>query len=80
MCIVIPFPRVRNREFVWRIARRMAELRPHSAEKHLAYQIHIQAQTMARRGIAPDLIEQECAALETAVRVELAHFDIGGAA
>jgi hypothetical protein len=77
---IIPFPRVRDHGLVWRIARRMAELPPHTAEKHLAYQLRVQIETMQRRGISPDLIEQQRASVETAVRRELNHFDATGGA
>lgn len=70
---VVPFPRVRNRRFVSKHAARMATLPVKTAEKHLAHQLHFQAQTMARRGICPDLIEREISALERAIRLELWH-------
>jgi hypothetical protein len=69
--IVLPFPAVRRRDLVFRIARRMAELREISAEKHLANQLRIQVEAMQRRGIATERIEQERRALECAVRTTL---------
>jgi hypothetical protein len=80
MTHVLPFPRIRDRGFVWRIARRMAELPPRTAEKHLAYQLRIQVETMQRRGIAPDLIERQRADLEAAVRGEFCDLSMTGGA
>jgi hypothetical protein len=60
----------------------MAMLPEPTAEKHLAYQIRLQAETMHRRGIASDLIVTQTKALETAIRCELWRVTIleGGAA
>jgi hypothetical protein len=41
------------------------------AEKHLAHQLRVQADTMKRRGIAPDLINAQIRSLETAIRREV---------
>jgi Family of unknown function (DUF6074) len=71
MAEVIPFPRVRDRRYVLRHARRMASLPERTAEKPLRRQLKIQVETMLKRGIDPDLIERERAALELAVRIEL---------
>lgn len=71
MAEVVPFPRVRDRRYAVRHARRMAMLPEKTAEKHLAHQLNIQVETMLKRGIDPELIEQERAALELAVRIEL---------
>jgi len=68
---VIPFPRTRNRPFVLKHAARMAKLPQKTAEKHLAHQLQVQAQTMTKRGIAPEIIEDEIRALESAIRAEL---------
>jgi hypothetical protein len=68
---VLPFPLVRRRDFVLRNAERIADAQPTTAEKLLAHTIIVQTGTMARRGIAPDLIAREAKALETAIRCEL---------
>ena len=68
---ILPFPRTRNRAFVLRHAARMADLSEATAEKHLAAQLDIQRTTMARRGIAPELVEVQLRALECAIRCEL---------
>src|SRR5215203_5436015 len=57
--VVIPFPVTRRRDFIRRSAARLAETAPNTAEKLLAHTITIQIETMARRGIAPDLITQQ---------------------
>jgi hypothetical protein len=79
---IIPFPRNRHQSFVTRHAQRMAHLPHQTAEKHLAYQLQLQRQTMTKRGIASESIECELTALEHAIRNELWHFTIsdGGAA
>jgi hypothetical protein len=77
MCI-IPFPRTRNRSFVLKHAARMAMLPVKTAEKHLAYQLDVQAQTMARRGISPEVIQNEIQSLERAIRAELGKVVVSG--
>jgi Family of unknown function (DUF6074) len=72
MTTVIPFPRVRNRAFVRKHAARMLDLRPDTAEKHLAYQLQVQRETMVRRGIAADVVDQHMRDLELAIRCEAA--------
>jgi hypothetical protein len=75
---VLPFPLVRRRDFVLRNADRIAEAEPKTAEKLLAHTTKIQAETMARRGVAPDLIALEAKALETAIRCEVWRLTILG--
>ena len=62
---------LRRRNFVLRNAARIADAPPKTAEKLLAHAINVQVETMARRGIAPDLIAREARALENAIRAEL---------
>jgi hypothetical protein len=68
---ILPFPRVKDRAFIRRHARRMIELGPRAAEKHLAVQLDVQRRTMARRGIDPALAEEQLQQIETAIRSEL---------
>lgn len=71
-CAVLPFPLARRHAFVARHAHRMAGLRTEAAaDKHLAAQLAIQAETMARRGIADHRIRAECSRLEAAIRAQL---------
>ena len=77
---VLPFPRVRDRNFLTRHATRMADLEQATAEKHLANQLRIQAETMARSGIAPDLIAREVRSLELAIRGVLWRLVLSGEA
>jgi len=49
----------------------MAKLPAMTAEKHLAHQLRILAETMARREIAPEVIQDEIRTLENAIRAEL---------
>lgn len=75
---VLPFPRVRNRRFVLKHADRMAKLPANTAEKHLAHQLQVQAQTMTRRGIASEVVESEIRTLENAIRAELCNVVLSG--
>jgi hypothetical protein len=75
---ILPFPLVRRRDFVLRNAGRLADAQPKTAEKILAHAIKVQAQTMARRGIGPNLIAREGKALETAICFELWRLTILG--
>jgi hypothetical protein len=68
---MIPFPSVRRRAYVVRHAMRVANLSHMAGEKHLAAQLKIQAETMARKGIAPGLIAADLKSLECAIRAEL---------
>jgi Family of unknown function (DUF6074) len=79
---ILPFPLTRRRGFICRHAARMAVLPPTRAERHLAYQLRLQVETMERRGVAADLITAHVRALETAIRCELWRVTIleGGAA
>lgn len=69
--IVIPFPRVRNRAWIARHARRMTEMSQAAAERHLANHLGIHAATMSKRGFAADVIRAEVQAIEAAIRAEL---------
>ncbi len=68
---VVPFPRVRDRRFVARHAARIAASKPETGEKLLAHCLAVQAETMGRRGIPPDVIAREVRSLENAIRAEL---------
>jgi hypothetical protein len=54
-----------------RHAARLAGFSHKTAEKLLAYTLQQQAATMARRGIAAEVIERESRSLERAIRAEL---------
>lgn len=69
---VIPFPLARRSEFVLRQARSMAMRSPDLAEKYLDQQMRLQAETLARRGIAAEVVAHEVASLERAIRSRLA--------
>jgi hypothetical protein len=68
---ILPFPLVRRRDFVLRNAARIADASPRTAEKLLAHAVQVQVDTMARRGIAPDLIAREAKGLESAIHGDL---------
>lgn len=69
--LIIPFPRVRERPFVLKHARRMAELSQSTAENYLQQQLSIQVATMRKRGVDAESIEQHRRALELAIRAAL---------
>lgn len=80
--LVIPFPRVRDNQFIRRHARRMTEMAPAKGEAHLRRLIELQMDTMRRRGIPDPIIVDEARAVEAAIRAELWRVVIfeGGAA
>jgi Family of unknown function (DUF6074) len=81
MAAIYQFPRVRDRRFVLRHARRMALSSPTTAQKHLAHQIRIQRELMERRGVDAETIRLQLEDLEAAIRYELwAMMCTGGAA
>lgn len=73
---VTPFPRVRNRPFIGRHARRMTEMNPAASERHLQRQLEIHMDTMRRRGVAEPLIIAEARAVECAIRAAIWHLVI----
>jgi hypothetical protein len=68
---VIPYPLVRPRTFIKKQANYIANAAPRTMERLLAHTLQVQADTMAKRGIAPDLIAAEIKALEVILRIEL---------
>jgi hypothetical protein len=71
MAEVVPFPRCRDRRYVRKQAAVMASYSHPAAEKFLQTQLDLQTRTMAKRGIAPELIAEQVRALECAIRAEL---------
>jgi hypothetical protein len=69
--LILPFPYVRRSRFIRRHALHLASCHPVAAERYLAHQLQIQRETMARRGIPPELIKREQHSLEQAIRTEL---------
>lgn len=68
---LLPFPIVRRRELVDRIAAQMLARPADVAEKHLRAQIRCQAAAMRRRQIAEPLIAEQTRGFEAAVRAAL---------
>lgn len=68
MAEVVPFPMARRRAYVARQAAHIATMNDLSGERYLRKQVEMQADVMARRGVAPEVIARECATLRTAVR------------
>lgn len=71
---VLPFPLARRRAYILKQAAWFAERPQQSAEANLQRQIQVQREAMQRRGLAPDVIEHQCRAMEYAVRVEAFRF------
>lgn len=65
---VLPFPLARRRDLIAGIVRNASQKDHKRAEAHLQRSIQVQRETMERRGIAPELIARQAAALEAAVR------------
>lgn len=65
------FPHTRRAAFIARHAERMMDLPSTTAEKHLAYTVRVQAQTMAKRGFSQDAISHHTQALEHAIRAAI---------
>jgi uncharacterized membrane protein YukC len=65
---ILPFPVTRRRVFIERQAVRAAELDANAAESYINYQIQLQREAMQRRCIDADVIDNEMAAMERAIR------------
>lgn len=71
MGTIVPYPRTRHRPFVLKHARNVAGKRADVGERYLADQLQIQRETMLKRGIAPEIVEQEVKSLELAIRAAI---------
>ena len=65
---VFPFPLARRCAMIERQVRRCAEMNPSAAERHIEFQLDLQASAMRRKGIDGSLIEPELKAMERAIR------------
>ena len=77
---IVPFPITRRRAFVAKQSHHAAWMRPAAAERHIEYQIKVQADTMRRKGVEEALIRRELRCMEAAVRASLQRLLMGGAA
>lgn len=69
---LLAFPRHRNLPFVRRHAEHLRGCSTRrGAERYLQLQLRIQAETMERRGLSPDIIEVEIENLHAAIQREL---------
>jgi hypothetical protein len=75
---VIAFPLVRRRDLIMRQAQWFAEQSRSAAEKNLRRQVHVQRETLLRRGIPPETVEQQCAEMEAAIRAAAWRFGSAG--
>lgn len=69
-CRVVPFPMTR-RVIVKNLARQLFCYRPETVERTLGSQLEFQRQSLLRKGVTPDAVKREIAALEHAVRAAL---------
>jgi hypothetical protein len=74
---ILPFPLVRRAGFARRHAAIMAETTPAKADAHLNRQLDIQRQVLHRRGVDPQIIDQQIAALEAQIRAEIVRLSHG---
>jgi hypothetical protein len=77
---IVPFPTTHRWAFIERQARRAAELNHDAGERHIAYQLEIQASAMRRKGIDDALIARELRCMEAAIRASLQRLLMGGVA
>jgi hypothetical protein len=70
---IVPFPIASRIDLVQSVARRMLELPPDRAERHLEFSADRQAMVLRRRGIVRAVIDREIAAFVAAVRAEVWH-------
>jgi hypothetical protein len=68
---ILPFPLVRRRALVERLAGQMLSRAPADADKHLARELRRHRTVLSRRHLAEDAIEAQLRALERAARSEL---------
>lgn len=68
---VVPFPVVRRRAFIGKTAARIAGASPRAAEKLMVAALKRQRDVLARKGVAPELVEAEVRALEVAIRAAM---------
>src|SRR3712207_2351360 len=68
---VVPFPSARRSRFVRKQAAYMAALPQAAAEKHLQQQLELQARTMSRKSMDPEIINEDLRQLELAIRAAL---------
>ncbi|MGY2907036.1 DUF6074 family protein [Bradyrhizobium sp. URHC0002] len=80
MSNILPFPLSRRWVFIERQARRASELNQDAGERHIGYQLEVQATAMRRKGIDETLIARELHCMEAAIRVSLQRLLMGGAA
>lgn len=69
MAKVIPFPLARRRDLIERQAAWFCEQNHRAAEASLRRQLQIQRETLLRKGVDPERVEQQCREMEDAVRV-----------
>ena len=71
MAQVLPFPLARRRDLVRRQASFYTDQRPYAAETNLARQLQVQADTLLRKGVAPEVVAAEVECLKGAIRAEV---------
>lgn len=82
MARILPYPLARRRGLIRKQGARLADMPKREAEKHLVYLLRLQGDTLAKKGVEAAEVERQVAALETAIRCEIARHLVtyGGAA
>lgn len=71
MAEIITFPASRRVGLIRSVVGTMLHRSPSAAENYLAYRLRAHAEALARRGIGADILNDDCKALESAIRGEL---------
>ena len=71
MAQVLAFPLARRRDLIRRQASFYADQSPRAAETNLTRQLQVQADTLLRKGVSPEVVKAEVAALQGAIRAEV---------
>ncbi|MFN9438451.1 MAG: DUF6074 family protein [Brevundimonas sp.] len=71
MAQVLPFPLTARRRFIERQASVSLGMKAESGERHIVRTVEQQRDILLRKGVAPELVERECAELESAIRAAL---------
>lgn len=82
MAQILAYPLARRRGLIRKQGARLAGMPKQEAEKHLAYLLRLQGETLAKKGIEAAEVERQVSTLETAIRCEIARHLVtcGGAA
>jgi hypothetical protein len=71
MAEILAFPLARRRALIRKQAAWFGEQTARGAERNLGRQLEVQADALLRKGVDPDQVAREIAALEGAIRAEV---------